>query len=94
MISPSALEIVLRRTSDPSPQKLQAQGWASLEALEGLNSQEALEVACRNVLVVLLAARPRLERQQQDRPYFDMVCDAVEQWFQQEIAPLRLTRPN
>jgi hypothetical protein len=65
-----------------------------LEALDGLMADEQVEVACQLVVGVLKAARSRFDGSREDRESYDVLCDAVEDWFQTEIAPLRFTRPN
>jgi hypothetical protein len=56
--------------------------------LVSLNTQEELEFVRRIVVGVLVAARPRFEGNREDRQAYDALCDAVEEWFQVEIAPL------
>jgi len=78
--------MLLRPLTHPLPIHLQVRGRESLEPLAGLNAQEQLEVACRNVVGILRAARPRFERNREDREAYDALCNAVEEWFQGEIA--------
>lgn len=84
--------MLLRPLAEPLPPSLQMRGWQALEALEGLNAQDQLELACRTVVGVLKAARPRFEGSREDRESFDVLCDAVEDWFLEELAPLRFAR--
>lgn len=84
--------MLLRPLTEPLPPRLQMRGWQTLEALDGLNAQEQLELACRTVVGVLKAARSRFERTREDRGSFDVLCDAVEDWFFAELAPLRFAR--
>ncbi len=94
MVEDKALVIVLRPLREALPPEVAEPGFANLEALDGWSAKDQLEVACRNVLAVLLAARSRFEQCPEDRPRFDLVCDALEQWLGQEIALLRFTPPN
>ncbi len=94
MIEDKAPAIVLRPLREALPPEVAERGFASLEALEGLSAKDQLEVACRNVLAVILAARSRFEQRPEDRPCFDLACDSVEQWLGQEIALIRFTRAN
>lgn len=57
-------------------------------------ADEQLEVACQIVVGVLKAARHGFEGYQENRAAYDELCDAVEDWFQAEIIPLRFTRPH
>jgi len=76
------------------PVHLQVRGWQSLESLAGLPADEQLELACRTVVGILAAARPLFIRTGEDREAYDVLCDAVEEWFQAEIMPLRFARPH
>lgn len=94
LIEDGTLGIVLRPLREPVSSEAQQRAVACLEVLDGLSAKEELEVACRNVLGVLLAVRSRFARRPEDRPYFDTLCDGIERWFRREIALLRFTRPN
>ncbi len=59
MIHQRAIARVLRPLSKPLPLELQQRGRKSLEALDGLDPKDQLELACRTVLGVLTAARLR-----------------------------------
>lgn len=86
--------MLLRPLSQPLPEHLQVRVWESLESLAGLRAAEQLEIACRTVVGVLAAARSRFDRTREDREAYDVLCDAVEEWFQAEITPLRFDRPQ
>jgi len=94
MIAQKAAARLLRPLSDPLPLPLQQRGCKSLEALAGLNAEEQLELGCRTVVGILAAARPRFDGSREDREAYDTLCDAVEEWLQMEIAPLRFARPQ
>jgi len=84
--------MLLQPLSQPLPFHLQVRGWQSLESLTGLQADEQLELACRTVVGVLVAARPLFIRTREDREAYDVLCDEVEEWFQAEIVPLRFGR--
>ena len=86
--------MLFRRLSDTLPPPLQWRGREALEALNGLNAHEQLELACRTVLGILMAARSRFEKSGEDRGAYDTLCDAVEDWLRADIAPLRFARPH
>ena len=75
MIDQKAVAPLLRPLSEPLPLLLQQRGCKSLEALEGLNAHEHLELACRTVLGVLNAVRPRFRYD--NELVFNDLCDAV-----------------
>lgn len=53
-----------------------------MEALEDLNDQEQLELACRTVEGLLGATPARFMASRTDREGFDVLCDAVAEWIQ------------
>ena len=55
-------------------------------------ADEQLEVACQIVVGILKASRPHFGEAQGGRVAYGAVCDTVEEWFQDEIAPLRFAR--
>ncbi len=86
--------IALRPAKDRLPADVDQCLLASLESLTGLSAKDQLEVACRSVLAVLLAARARFERDQEGRVAFDLVCEDVTDWLRQEIKEIRFMRPS
>lgn len=84
--------MLLRPLSQPLPDHLQVRGWQSLESLVGLQADEQLELACRNVVGVLAVVRARFESRREDREASDVLCDAIEEWLRTEVAPLRFAR--
>jgi len=92
MMNQRAVAHVLRPVSEPLPLALQQRGRKSLEALDGLNAQEQLELACRTVLAVLMAARPRF--QVENELIFNDLCVVVLQWLKRDMEPLRFPRPH
>ncbi len=87
-----AVAHILRPLSEPLPLELQQRGQKLLETLEGLDAKDQLEVACRTVLGVLMAARPRF--QGENELVYNDLCTAVLQWLKREIKPLRFARPQ
>ncbi len=83
---------VLRPLAEPLPLALQQRGQKVLETLSGLDAKDQLELACRIVLAVLMAARPRF--QGENEIVFNDLCVAVLQWLKQEMKPLRFARPQ
>lgn len=86
--------MLMRPLHDPLPLPLQQRGYQALEALAGLNAQEQLELACRTVVGVLMAARPHFSESAHNRVAYDTLCDAVQKWLRREIGPLRFARPQ
>lgn len=71
MMDRRAVPLALRPLSEPLPLPLQQRGRKVLEALERLDRKDQLELACRTVLGVLMAAQPRFrgrERTHLQRP--------------------------
>ncbi len=83
---------MLLRPLGESPPALQARFDLALETLDGLQTDEQLEVACQMVVGILKAARPCLEGSPGDQAAYNALCDAVTEWFQDEITPLRFAR--
>lgn len=86
--------MLLRPLAQTLPLPLQCRGHQALEALAGLNAQEQLELACRIVAGVLAVARSRFEGTREDREAYDVLCDAVEGWFEAGVARLRFSRAH
>ncbi len=92
MMNQRAVARILRPLSEPLPVALQLHGQKVLKALDGLGGKDQLEVACRAVLAVLMATRPRF--QGENELVFNDLCAAVLQWLKQELQPLRFARPQ
>ncbi len=92
MIHERAIAHVLRPLSDPLPPALEQRSRRVLEALEGLNAKDQLELACRTVLHVLTTAQPRFRGERE--LVFNTLCAAVLQWLMREMKPLRFIGPN
>ncbi len=75
MMNPRAVAHILRPLSEPLPLDLQQRGCKVLETLNGLDGKDQLEVACRTVLAVLMAAQPRF--QGENELIFNDPCAAV-----------------
>jgi hypothetical protein len=94
MIDDRAIAHVIRPLVEPLPLALQQRGQKILEALDGLDAKDQLEVACRTVVGVLMAARPRFTESARDQVAYNTLCDAVGQWRRREMQPLRYGRPK
>ncbi len=94
MIDDRAIAHVLRPLAEPLPPALQQRGQKILEALDGLDAKDQLNLACRTVVTVLMAARPRFTGSAQDHVVFNTLCDAVGQWLRREMRPLRFVQPH
>ncbi len=92
MIDDRAIAHVLRPLAEPLPPPLQQRGQQLLEALDGLDAKDQLNLACRTVVTVLTAARPRFTESAQDQVSYNTLCDAVGQWCRREMQPLRFGR--
>jgi hypothetical protein len=68
---------------------LAAHGRAILGLLDDVSHAEALDLACRTLVGVLLAARPRFEESIADQASYNTLCQEVEQWVKRELKPLR-----
>ncbi len=91
-MNPRAVARVLRPLAEPLPIALQQRGRNVLETLEELDGKDQLEVACRTVLAVLLAAQPRFKGE--NELVFNDLCTAVLQWLKREMQPLRFAPPQ
>ncbi len=92
MIPDRAIAHVLRPLADPLPPALEQRGRKVLEALEGLAPKDQLELACRTLLNVLTAARPRFRGV--NAIVFNALCAAVLQWLKREMKPLLFIGPH
>jgi hypothetical protein len=81
----------LHPLKDPVPLPLAARGRAILGILDEVSHAEALDLACRTLVDVLLSARPRFEESVKDQACFNTLtlCQQVEQWVKRELKPLR-----
>ena len=59
--------MLLHPLKDPVPSPLAARGRAILGLLDDVSHAEALDLACRTLVGVLLAARPRFEDSTEDQ---------------------------
>ncbi len=76
-------------SAQPMGAHLHTPGHASLDALQGLMSNEMLEITCRNLIGILKASSRRLAETPQGRTRFNDIRDNVEQWLMKEIDALR-----
>lgn len=83
-----------RPLSDPLPDEFNQSGRLALEALRRLNAYDQLELACRNLLGVLIAACPRSEGTKDNLRACDTLCDAVGGRVCAEISRLRFNIPQ
>ena len=81
--------MLLHPLKDPVPRPLAARGRAILGLLADVSHAEALDLACRTLVGVLLAARPRFEDSSEDQASYNTLCQEVEQWVKREMKPLR-----
>ena len=81
MLLPSLKDLV------PPPQV--PRGRAILGLLDEVFHDEALDLACRTLAGVLLAARPRFEELAADQASYNTLCQQAEQWVKRELKPLR-----
>ena len=81
--------MLLHPLKDPVPSPLAARGRAILGLLDDVSHAEALDIACRTLVGVLLAARPRFEDTTEDQASYNTLCQHVEQWLKRELKPLR-----
>ena len=75
-------------------QDLQDRGYHILETLEGLEMGQQLNLACRNLLAMLLLRRPDPSAPEAQRDGFKTLCTEVQVWLRDEIAELRCTQPG
>jgi hypothetical protein len=73
----------------PAPLPLVARGRAILGLLSEVSHADALDLACRTLIGVLLAARPQFEDSSKGRASYNTLCQQVEQWVKRELKPLR-----
>ena len=59
---------------------LAARGRAILGLLDEVSHAEALDLACRTLVGVLLAARPRFEESTKNQASYNTFCQEVEPW--------------
>ena len=83
---------MLQHPHGESPPVLQARLHQALDTLASLRVDEQLEVACQLVVGILKASQPHFGEAQGGRAAYDALCNAVEEWFQDEIDPLRFGR--
>ncbi len=81
--------MLFRSLAEPLPPALQDRGVQSLLALESLNGYDQLELASRQLMGILRAARPTFAVSQDRQKDFDALCDELLDWLETEIAPLR-----
>jgi len=81
--------MLLHPLKDQVPPPLAARGGAILGLLDDVSHAEALDLACRTLVGVLLAARPRFEDSTRDQASYNTLCQHVEQWVKWEMKPLR-----
>ena len=81
--------MLLHPLKDQVPPSLAARGRAILGLLDDVSHAEALDLACRTLVGVLLGARPRFEGSSEDQASYNTLCQEVEQWVKRELKPLR-----
>ena len=81
--------MLLHPLKEQVPSPLAARGRAILGLLDDVSHAEALDIACRTLVGVLLAARPRFEDTTEDQASYNTLCQHVEQWLKRELKPLR-----
>jgi hypothetical protein len=81
--------MLLHPLKDPVSPPLAARGRAIISVLDEVSHAEALDLACRTLAGVLLAARPRFEESTADQVSYNTLCQQVEQWVKRELKPLR-----
>jgi hypothetical protein len=86
--------MLFRPFAEPLRPALQGPGAESLTALGGLNGFDQLEITCRHEVGLLRAYQSAFDGSEERREEFDVLCDALMEWLETEIAPLRFTRPN
>ena len=86
--------MLLPPLKDPVSPPLAAGGRAILGLLADVSPTEALDLACRTLVGVLRAARPRCEDSLEDQPCYNTLCQEVEQGVKREMKPLRFRDPE
>jgi hypothetical protein len=86
--------MLLHPLKDPVPSPLAARGRAILGLLDEVSHAEALDLACRTLVGVLFAARPRFEDTIEDQASYNTLGQEVEQWVKREMKPLRFRDPQ
>ena len=86
--------MLFRPLTESLPPSLQEPGAESLLALEGLNGYDQLEITCRHVVGLLRSYQSAFTASQERREDFDVLCEALMDWLETEIAPLRFGRSN
>ena len=81
--------MLLHPLKDSISPPLAARSRAILSLLAEVSHAEALGLACRTLVGVLLAARPRFEDTTEDQASYNTLCQHVEQWLKRELKPLR-----
>ncbi len=81
--------MLLDPLKDTVPSPPDARGRAILGLLDEVSHAEALDLACRTLVGILLDARPRFEESIADQASFNTLCLHVEQWVKREVKPLR-----
>jgi hypothetical protein len=81
--------MLLHPLKDPVPPPLAARGRTILGLLDDVSHAEALDLACRTLVGVLLAVRPRFEESKENQVVFNTLCQEVETWVKREMKPLR-----
>jgi hypothetical protein len=81
--------VLLHPLKDSILPPLAARGRAILGLLDDVSHAEALDLACRTLVGVLLAARPRFEDSTKDQASYNTLCREVGQWIKRELKPLR-----
>ena len=79
----------LHPIKDPVLLPLAARGRAILGILDEVPHNVALDLACRTLVGVLIAARPRFEETAENQACHNTLCQQVEQWVKRELKPLR-----
>jgi hypothetical protein len=81
--------MLLHPLTDPVPPPLAARGRVILALLDEVPHAEALDLACRTLAGILLAARPRFEESVAGQASYNTLCQQVETWVTRELRPLR-----
>ena len=81
--------MLLHPLKEQVPSPLAARGRAILGLLDDVSHAEALDLACRTLVGVLLAARPHFEDSTEDQASYNTLCQEVEPWVKREMKPLR-----